>query len=769
MDLNKSFNYNNYTWEDVLSENKTPKFIDFFMMSINATPTSLILLDSKAEFVVCNKSAYSAVGCESVEQYRKDFKNYIFGNPQDKVNGKTFASCVEKAYQEGSHSFDWFIRSIRGEQIPIKIKMLKTNFDDKLGGKYVYVYIHDLNIFFENVKKERSLSSIMKAILDDSPLCLNLWNNKNENVMCNKKAARLFGLNNEQEYLDNFFRLSPEYQPNGELSTELATKYVDRAFKEGYVQFLWLHRNLMGEEIPSEISLSRIEGANGEYMVAGFTRDLRSELAGGDYASNIENYFLDQISDKTLFRVMSQLTEELFFALDIRTSMIRYFGKGKEILGFDDEKTLFPFATLKAGIVYEEDRDIFMEIYQNMINGVFKKYDIRMIFDGKEPRYHRIVYNVKFNNKGKPIFVIGKIVDIHEQRELEMQAKLDLLTNCYNKVSAESAIARSLKENSMRHHVLYIIDIDNFKAINDNLGHHFGDLVLRDIAMKLKEQFRSRDIIGRVGGDEFIVFAENISNQKIIEQKARLIAEAFQNTYSGEDEDYKVSGSIGVSRYPDDGTTFEDLYKSADKALYQSKMRGKDCYTLYSKDFLDGTMKNRTALDNANRMVSSYFDTDLISSIFNLLYEAKNINNAIDATMKVIGKTLNVDRCYIFESKDDGKTYDNTYEWCKDGIRPEIDNLQGLTKEILEDFFRDSNDEGVLYCNDLRTLKAEGAYELMAEQDIKSFLHIQIKSKGYVKLFLGLDDCTRYRVWNEKEINSLAYSAKILSSFLLFD
>ncbi len=757
------------TWENLFFKKDASILKDFFISVINETPTSLIVLDSKGEFSSCNRAAYLSVGCKSEKEFEKGFKDFLYGNKSDVYDDEQLSDHIEKAIALGKHSFSWLKRDIKGEISDLKIKLIETEFEDDIGGQYIFGFIHDANIFSEDLKDERSFAFIMKSILDRSPLCLNLWNVNKKNVMCNQKAVELFDVTDEQEYLEKFFKLSPLYQPSGEKSSELALKYVDEAFEVGFKQFLWLHKNLKGDDVPCEITLSRMLSPDGSHMVVGFTRDLRPELAGSKYYTNIENYFYDQISEKALFQSMSQLTDELFFTLDLRTSMIRYFGKGKELLGLQDEKTLFPYAFLDAGIVYEEDRDIFMEMHQNMQNGVFRQYDIRLITAEKTPRYHTVIYNVKFNNKGKPIVIIGKIVDVHDRRELELQAKMDLLTNCYNKVSAEITITKTIREQSDRQHALFIIDIDNFKAINDNLGHHFGDLVLSDIANKLKEHFRSRDIIGRVGGDEFIVFAENITDIKVIEEKAKKIAEAFNNTYSGEDEEYKVSGSIGVARYPDDGSSYEDLYKSADKALYQSKMRGKDCYTFYSKDLLDGTMKNRTAFENANRMVNTYFDPELISSVFNLLYESKNIHKAIDASMQVIGKRLLVDRCYIFESMDEGQTYDNTYEWCKEGVNPEIDNLQGLTKEVLEDFFRDSTEDGVLYCNDLRTLKAVGAYELMAEQDIKSFLHIQINDKEKVKFFLGLDDCTKPRVWNEKEINSLAYCAKLFSSFLLFD
>ncbi len=258
-----------------------------------------------------------------------------------------------------------------------------------------------------------------------------------------------------------------------------------------------------------------------------------------------------------------------------------------------------------------------------------------------------------------------------------------------------------------------------------------------------------------------------MSDLPTIMEKAEKIATGFRNTYSGENNEYKISGSIGISRFPLDGSTYEDLYKAADKALYQSKKRGKDCYTFYSKEFTDGTMKNRTLLENANRAANDYADSGLIASIFTLMYETKDISSSINIALKLLGKRYNVDRSYIFQTFDGAKTYDNTYEWCADGINPEINSLKGITAEMLGDFFSDASPDGIIFSNDLTVLTADGSFELMDNQGILSFLHSQVKRDGMVEFFLGFDDCTTHRVWTENEINTILLLSKILSTFLL--
>lgn len=180
------------------------------------------------------------------------------------------------------------------------------------------------------------------------------------------------------------------------------------------------------------------------------------------------------------------------------------------------------------------------------------------------------------------------IKDIDKQKkdeiELKFKAERDMLTGIYNKGTTEILIKRLLNlENTKKNsHAFFIIDLDDFKSINDSLGHVFGDKVLVEVSKKLNSIFREDDIIGRVGGDEFVVFMKNMKDIKSIENKAIELCNAFRNYYTGENKSYKVSCSIGISVMPHHGTTFIELYKKADKALYYSKNQGKDRFIIFN-------------------------------------------------------------------------------------------------------------------------------------------------------------------------------------------
>ena len=131
--------------------------------------------------------------------------------------------------------------------------------------------------------------------------------------------------------------------------------------------------------------------------------------------------------------------------------------------------------------------------------------------------------------------------------------------------------------------VLFVLDVDNFKKINDTMGHAFGDEVLRSLAVRLQSMFRATDIVGRTGGDEFMVFLKDIRDITMIEREGKKIEQFFHQFEVGEYVKYSVTASVGAAVFPGDGNTFEDLYKSADNALYVSKRHGKNQLTFYKK------------------------------------------------------------------------------------------------------------------------------------------------------------------------------------------
>ncbi len=619
--------------------------------------------------------------------------------------------------------------------------------------------------YLKELENELNNFDTLKLILEEAPFGVSLWTKEMRNIMCNAHTLSMFNIKNDEEFMDSFFNFSPELQPNGILSKEMAKNNFEVALKEGKHVFNWMHITSSGSRLPCEITLFKINLLSGEDYVVGFINDLRSNFDYSKNESKYDYYFTDKLPKSVLVEEMPKLSDEWFFSIDLRTGNIDYYGKWW-FSGFGVNTLINESKMLELNFIHKDDLATFNEMMNGVKSGTPNTVDIRLLNDENTYRYHRITNKLIYDDLGSPIFVFGKGYDVHEQRIIKERAQKDLLTDCYNKISAENIISEKLINKSNGTHVFFIVDIDNFKAINDNLGHYFGDEVLKDISSGLKEAFRDNDIIARIGGDEFVIFVENLSDMNIIKQKSEKILEVYRRTYSGEYNDYSISGSVGVALYPRDGETYDEIYQNADKALNQAKMQGKNRSMIYSSDFNIGTTRSITKIENANRIASSFFDYDLISAVFDILYEKGGNNEAINVALSYLCQKYGADRSYIFESLDDGLTLNNTFEYCKKGITSEIENLQNLPYELFEDFLNKAHND-IIYSNDLReTLEQDRAFEIMDDQGILSFVHAQIKRDGKMTFFIGLDDCTKTRVWTEREINSLQYIGKLVSVIL---
>ena len=169
-----------------------------------------------------------------------------------------------------------------------------------------------------------------------------------------------------------------------------------------------------------------------------------------------------------------------------------------------------------------------------------------------------------------------------EEQKLVTAAKMDKMTMVYNRETTMDTIRKILNEEPEQNHVLFMIDVDNFKNLNDSRGHQAGDEFLIDLAAEIKGSFRETDVVGRIGGDEFFALMRNVPGDSITLRKAQDLLNTMQEVC----EDYKdlnLSTSIGISMYPEDGTTLDELYAQADGALYEAKRKGKNRYMFAKK------------------------------------------------------------------------------------------------------------------------------------------------------------------------------------------
>lgn len=171
------------------------------------------------------------------------------------------------------------------------------------------------------------------------------------------------------------------------------------------------------------------------------------------------------------------------------------------------------------------------------------------------------------------------------QQLLKIRARSDSLTGLFNKEATHNDIIGYLKGKKARNlaHAMIVLDLDNFKEVNDYFGHIYGDALLLEISNRIRSLFRTTDIVGRIGGDEFMIFMKNIKKRENVLKKAHDLCYLINENYNYFNANLAITSSVGIAIYPDAGREFDTLYNNADVALYKAKVKGKNMYYVFNE------------------------------------------------------------------------------------------------------------------------------------------------------------------------------------------
>ncbi|WP_058307378.1 sensor domain-containing diguanylate cyclase [Gracilibacillus massiliensis] len=250
-------------------------------------------------------------------------------------------------------------------------------------------------------------------------------------------------------------------------------------------------------------------------------------------------------------------------------------------------------------LVHEEDRSKVKKSEQLLLTGKSIDVKFRIVHPTDGIKWIRKVSQPVTNSAGEIDIINGQFIDITEQKNLENQlrhmAYFDDLTDLPNRKMLDRHIHKALARSKRHQHSfsLMFVDLDDFKEVNDTLGHDAGDRLLKEVVARFNQTTREEDLIARIGGDEFILVFEETSREEI-EDIAQRIIENTTRPYTIDENEASVSVSIGISMYPENGSDKEALIQNADKAMYFAKNNGKNNYKFYTQDMQDITLNEES-------------------------------------------------------------------------------------------------------------------------------------------------------------------------------
>lgn len=297
------------------------------------------------------------------------------------------------------------------------------------------------------------------------------------------------------------------------------------------------------------------------------------------------------------FRLITSFSGIMFYQYDLKKNKYVFFENVKEVLGYTcDELSQILQNKIDNNDIrllsHPDDYDILQKAHDEFVKNGESRFEVRLKCANGE--YHWFFINRQFvcDDKGARVSVIGCILSADvfykKMEKLRQQAILEPMTGLVNKVSAQTLIDDAMADFPNSTHALIFFDMDNFKKVNDTLGHSMGDRVIQYIADTLKSVFDDNAILSRFGGDEFLVFIPEILSRNDVVKKAREFNKIIKECAMIKNTDITIAMSIGIA-FSEDGISSRELLDRADKAAYAAKRQGKARYCIYGDEKLEVT------------------------------------------------------------------------------------------------------------------------------------------------------------------------------------
>ncbi|MBQ0051893.1 MAG: GGDEF domain-containing protein [Treponema sp.] len=335
------------------------------------------------------------------------------------------------------------------------------------------------------------------------------------------------------------------------------------------------------------------------------------------------------------------------------------------------------------------------------------------------------------------------IEEVFKNKEL----KRDTLTGLYDRTVIVEYANYLVKENVP--FSIALVDIDNFKNVNDNYGHSIGDKVICAITKKLQEELKGIAAVGRFGGDEFMVIVENIVDYDAIWTVCRTFTRAINGLTIPELPNCFITTTVGLSRFPNDGSSYDELIEKTDKALYRGKMKGRSCFIIY----LEEKHKN-ISLRSSNDTNASPMQR--ITTLYKVFNQHKDLMEGIKAILQHFSTTMMID--YLAVQSDSKIVHEVIYPLVKNNGFKHINNE--LIKNIINPTIGEFHLNDHKHFENLTNCELNTIYK---EQGIKSSAYAVISYNDKIYGYLRADSITHQRIWQHDDLEILVTAANAIA------
>lgn len=470
---------------------------------------------------------------------------------------------------------------------------------------------------------------------------------------------------------------------------------------------------------------------------------------------------------------LRSINQECFFEYDIYRD-IMWLSRESSYLGTDGVKVSnFSEKLPRTERIYEEDINALLSYLRDARE---ERLEFRYVKEDGSYIWCAARGAVIKEADGITKAIVGSVIDIDQEKHMhEMlveQALLDPLTKLYSKTKAQNMIESFLRtDGSFGKHALILVNICGFNEVNKRFGKVFGDSVLVSVAERLKKCFRKKDIVARVGGDDFLVLVKDISHQDALLRKMRQVVMMMRDIYGG--ENLSLSCNVGASCFPQDGRNYGSLFRNADCALYKAKKSGNEGFELYDSMYqIDeynkrGEFYHEYVIRDDKKSLRGDFSQEITDYAVEIMLDSKDVASAIKMLLDKVGKYYKCDTVQVWE-KDDNNILHTTYSWNdKEGLN-HFNSMQFIDlAELLSvrDYF---DQRGLRIFNNTSIMRKHPGYAPFVKMiHAKALLQCAFYDGEEFKGCVCIGHEKKTYEWMKEEINALLTITKLLSVYLL--
>ncbi len=327
----------------------------------------------------------------------------------------------------------------------------------------------------------------------------------------------------------------------------------------------------------------------------------------------------------------------------------------------------------------------------------------------------------------------------------EIDVLLDDLTRTISRPNIVEYVQYLIKNNVS--FSLSLLDIDNFKDVNDKFGHKQGDIVIATAGKKLVEAVGKTGFVGRYGGDEFLIVTPNLQTYDERWQYLRkLLFKAFRNDFVLAETNLHMTATVGSAAFPSDASNYEKLFNMVDKALYRGKQKGRNCFIIYNE-----ALHYKINIDSPQGRVSLY---QVMNRVGNILIKNEELENILGYAFDVIMSFCVLTDVYLI-------TRNNNY------IKTVKDKLD-IDFDIIDEVYKDIKTDGIKVVNNNEELSVNypKLYNFCKNDVLKAFNVSLVRMSNDEYGYLVFADRERKRIWQTDEIILFVFFTKMLGVVL---